>query len=262
LKDWGVLPKNAKIDGVFGESTALAVKQFQRLRPAHRSQFVTQGLEITGKVDRNTWAELLKKSPEEITIVDRQSSVVDMPNGFPDVDTFLKKAQCLPEIYPFAKKNLPIILNECIASGVTDRGQIAYILATTEHESHFGRFMLELADGWDYEDRSDLGNTQPGDGPRFKGRGFSQTTGRRNYQIWSDKLGIDLIAHPEKAALPEIASMILVRAMRDGNFTGLTLERFIAGDHRDFFNARKVVNGLDRADDIAQIAEYYFRAIV
>ncbi len=106
-------------------------------------------------------------------------------------------------------------------NGVTNRCQIAYVFATAQHESHFGRFMMELSSGSAMEGRADLGNTQPGDGRRFKGRGFVQITGRRNYTIWSKKLGIDLIDHPEKAAVPDIAAIILVRGMRDGNFTGV-----------------------------------------
>ncbi|MEG4166675.1 MULTISPECIES: peptidoglycan-binding protein [unclassified Microcoleus] len=261
LKDWGLLPKDAKIDGLFGSVTKAAVEQFQRMRPANKSQFVPGGLQVTGKVDRNTWAELLKVKPEEIAIVTRKPKIWDMPGGFSSVDNILDIAQCLSEIRPFAKKNLPIVLNQCLDNGVIDRGQIAYVFATAEHESHFGRFMMELADGWDYENREDLGNTEPGDGPRFKGRGFVQITGRRNYQIWSEQLGINLIDNPEKAALPEIAAMILVRGMRDGSFTGVGLSDFIVGNLRDFFNARTIVNGRDKADLIAQIAEHYFKAI-
>jgi hypothetical protein len=184
-----------------------------------------------------------------------------MPGGFSSVDNILETAQCPSEIRPFAKKNLPLVLNQCLDNGVIDRGQIAYVFATAEHESLFGRFMMELDDGWYLEDREDLGNTEPGDGPRFKGRGFVQITGRRNYRVWSDKLGINLIDNPEKAALPEIAAIILVRGMRDGSFTNVGLSDFIVGDRRDFFKARRIVNGLDRADDIAQIAESYFKAI-
>lgn len=261
LKDWGLLPKDAKIDGLFGSVTKAAVEQFQRMRPADRSKFVPGGLKVTGKVDRNTWAELLKVKPEEIVIVSRIRKIWDMPGGFSSIDNILDIAQCPSEIRPFAKKNLPLILNQCLDDGVIDRGQIAYVFATAEHESLFGRFMMELADGWDYEGREDLGNTEPGDGPRFKGRGFVQITGRLNYQIWSDKLGINLIDNPEKAAIPEIAAMILVQGMRDGSFTGVGLSDFIVGDSRDFFDARRIVNGLDKADLIERFAEYYFKAI-
>jgi len=261
LKEWGVLPKDAKIDGLFGSATKAAVEQFQRRRPADKSQFVPGGLKVTGKVDRNTWAELLKVKPEEITIVSRKPNIWEMPGGFASVDNILDRAQCPPEIRPFAKKNLPLVLNQCLDSGVIDRGQIAYVFATAELESNFGRFMMELDDGWYLEGREDLENTEPGDGPRFKGRGFIQITGRRNYRIWSNKLGINLIDNPEKAALPDIAAIILVRGMRDGSFTNVGLSDFIVGDRRDFFNARRIVNALDRADDIAQIAESYFKAI-
>jgi len=261
LKEWGVLPKDAKIDGLFGSATKAAVEQFQRRRPADKSQFVPGGLKVTGKVDRNTWAELLKVKPEEITIVSRKPNIWEMPGGFPSVDNILDRAQCPSEIRPFAKKNLPLVLNQCLNNGVIDRGQIAYVFATAELESNFGRFMMELDDGWYLEGREDLENTEPGDGPRFKGRGFIQITGRRNYRIWSNKLGINLIDNPEKAALPDIAAIILVRGMRDGSFTNVGLSDFIVGDRRDFFNARRIVNGLDKADFIAQIAESYFKAI-
>lgn len=263
LRDWGVLPKDAKVDGMFGDVTQSAVEQFQKTRPADslRSRFVPQGLQVTGIVDRHTWAELMQVKPEEITMISRAAINKDMPPSFPSVDQILNIAKPPSTIRPFAKRNLPLILNECLDNGVTDRGQIAYIFATVQHESHFGRFMMELASGSQYEGRLDLGNTQPGDGRRFKGRGFVQITGRRNYTIWSKKLGIDLIGHPEKAAIPDTAAIILVRGIRDGSFTGVGLSNFIIGSRRDFFKARRIVNGLDRADDIRDIAEDYFKAI-
>ncbi len=116
-----------------------------------------------------------------------------------------------------------------------------------------------------FQKRSGLGiDGQVGPQTRrlFKGRGFVQITGRRNYGIWTEKLGIDLVGNPEKAALPEIAAIILVRGMRDGSFTGVGLSDFIVGDRRDFFNARRIVNGLNRADHIEQIAKAYFKAII
>jgi hypothetical protein len=262
LKEWwSVLPKDSKIDGLFGPATQAAVERFQSLRPPG-SKFVPAGLQATGVVDRNTWAELMKVGPGEIMMVNRDAPAIKgMPFGFRHVGEILDIAQCPNSIRPFAKQNLPLVLNQCLDNGVIDRGQIAYVFATVEHESHFGRFMLELSDGSQYEGRSDLGNTVSGDGPRFKGRGFVQITGRRNYTDWSRRLGIDVVSDPGKAAIPEIAAKILVRGMRDGNFTGFQLSDFIAGNRRDFFNPRRVVNGLDRADDIDKIAKAYFKAI-
>ena len=161
----------------------------------------------------------------------------------------------------YAWDSIPLILRECYRSGVTDRGQIAYILATAEHESGLGKWMEELASGWAYEGRSDLGNNQPGDGPRYKGRGFVQITGRRNYTDWSDRLGIDLVNFPEQAGQPDIAAKILVRGMLSGTFTGHRLGQYIWGYWRDFYNARRIVNGLDRAAWIEAIALEYYKVL-
>jgi predicted chitinase len=118
--------------------------------------------------------------------------------------------------------------------------------------------MIELASGEAYEGRLDLGNTQLRDGPRYKGRGFVQITGRGNYKIWGDRLQVDLIGNPGMAARPEIAVAILVQGMRDGSYTGLKLDDFIGND---FVQARRIVNGLDRAQQIARIADSYLDAI-
>lgn len=87
--------------------------------------------------------------------------------------------------------------------------RIRMFLAQVGHESGQLRYSEELASGQAYEDRKDLGNTQPGDGPRYKGRGLIQLTGRRNYQLASLALDTDLIEHPEKLSeSPELASEV------------------------------------------------------
>lgn len=137
----------------------------------------------------------------------------------------------------------------------------AYILATAHHETDRFNTMEEYASGEAYEGRADLGNDQPGDGRRFKGRGYVQITGRRNYAWAALMTGKDLLANPAIATDPDLSAMVTVLGMLGGNFTGRGLAAFINDGKADFINARKTVNGLDRAETIADIAERYLRAI-
>lgn len=137
----------------------------------------------------------------------------------------------------------------------------AYILATAHHETDRFNTMEEYASGEAYEGRADLGNDQPGDGRRFKGRGYVQITGRRNYAWAALMTGRDLLENPAIATDPDLSAKITVLGMLGGNFTGRGLAAFINDDRADFINARKVVNGLDRAETIADIADRYLQAI-
>ncbi|PPQ29695.1 peptidoglycan-binding protein [Rhodopila globiformis] len=84
----------------------------------------------------------------------------------------------------------------------------AHFLAHTCHESDGFCTTEEYADGKAYEGRDDLGNTRPGDGVRYKGRGLIQLTGRSNYAAYGKILGLDLVARPEIAAEPKTALLI------------------------------------------------------
>lgn len=166
-----------------------------------------------------------------------------------------------PNLQRNAQQHFPGILAECQRQGVQDKAQIAYILATTVHESNAGGAMTEFASGAAYEGRRSLGNVQPGDGIRFKGRGYVQITGRRNYSDWSRRLGVDLVSNPERARDPQIAARILVGGMRDGTFTGRKLGDYVGNGRMDFHNARRVVNGTDRAGHIGNIAQRLLQAM-
>ncbi|NJC06502.1 putative chitinase [Sphingomonas kaistensis] len=86
--------------------------------------------------------------------------------------------------------------------------RLAHAMAQLIHESGGFRYMEEIASGQAYEGRKDLGNVRAGDGKLFKGRGPIQLTGRRNYQVYGARLGIDFERHPEVVALPSIGLMV------------------------------------------------------
>ena len=104
-------------------------------------------------------------------------------------------------------------------NGITDPTELAMFMAQMSHESGSFRYDTEIASGEKYETGTAtgkvLGNTQPGDGPRFKGRGYIQLTGRWNYGHFGKLVGVDLISNPELAADPDIAAAIAVRFYKD-----------------------------------------------
>jgi predicted chitinase len=87
---------------------------------------------------------------------------------------------------------------------ITNQARARAFLAQVLHESAGLNFFEEIASGAAYEGRRDLGNTQPGDGKRFKGRGPIQLTGRSNYRRYGDLLKLPLESNPEMAARHDI----------------------------------------------------------
>lgn len=81
----------------------------------------------------------------------------------------------------------------------------AAFLSQIAHESGRFYYVEEIASGQAYEGRKDLGNTQPGDGVRYKGRGLIQLTGRSNYRQLSQELGVDFEDNPELLKSPQYA---------------------------------------------------------
>ncbi|HSU16300.1 peptidoglycan-binding protein [Longimicrobium sp.] len=146
------------------------------------------------------------------------------------------------------------IIRAAKAQGLS-RAQIAYVLATAEHESDRFATLEEYASGAAYEGRADLGNTHAGDGKRFKGRGYVQLTGRNNYTAYAKRTGIKLVELP---VIPmnwaALSVFVIVDGMMRGAYTGRRLDEFVNKDRQDFVNARRVVNGTDQKEKIAQQA--------
>ncbi len=95
-----------------------------------------------------------------------------------------------------AAKFAPYIIEACNRYNIDTPARQLCFLAQVGHESGGLFFTEEIASGRAYEHRKDLGNTEPGDGVRFKGRGLIQITGRFNYQALSEAFGVDLIENP------------------------------------------------------------------
>lgn len=95
---------------------------------------------------------------------------------------------------------LPMINDTMARYEIDTPLRAAHFLAQLIHESGSFNYTVELDSGLAYEYRSDLGNTQKGDGPRYKGRGFIQLTGRTNYAHYGLAVGRDLINDPDLVA--------------------------------------------------------------
>jgi predicted chitinase len=162
--------------------------------------------------------------------------------------------------------NVTLLLNAARQYGVTDPAQVAYILATVKTETNY-TFLYEIADGspattyFNAKYKDTNGNTQPTDGYTYRGRGFVQITGRGNYAKLGSALGIDLVDNPDLAASPAIAAQIAVLGMRDGLFTGVSLSTYFANGKQDWYNARRIVNGTDKADQIAADAQKIYSVL-
>lgn len=108
----------------------------------------------------------------------------------------------------------------------------------------------------------ELGNTQQGDGVKYKGRGFVQITGKNNYVKFSQILGLDFENTPDHALEWDNSFSIMTVGMRDGLFTGHKLSDYIFEGSKNYRNARQIINGLNEADVIAVYAEEFEKCLL
>ena len=167
-EDVKTLQKLLKInpDGDFGGGTEAAVKTWQK----------NNGLNPDGVVGNNTWNKMFPQVSESFST---STFKLDKLKGhIPD--------SVIAQIPDTAKK-----------FNITNVLRLTHFLAQCAHESGNFKWVVELASGAAYEGRRDLGNTQPGDGVRFKGRGYIQLTGRANYTQFSKFCNEDCVTDPD-----------------------------------------------------------------
>jgi len=130
----------------------------------------------------------------------------------------IRSALSLPSDRALFNEYMPFIESALVESRLTDDKMVAAIIATATYETNSFRTNVEITSAAAaYEGRKDLGNTQVGDGERFKGRGLILITGRTNYARYSEELGLGalLVDSPDDVNKPEIASRILCSYFKD-----------------------------------------------
>jgi putative chitinase len=141
-----------------------------------------------------------------------------------------------------------------------NRAETAYVLATAHHETGRFKHMEEIGRGEGRDYGEDVLLIR-GERRRYHGRGFVQLTWLQNYARMSLLLGVNLVESPEQASKPDVAAAILWEGMIRGLFTGKSLADYRQGDSLDFVQARRIVNGTDRADLIASYATVFHDAL-
>ena len=163
--------------------------------------------------------------------------------------------QQLQSIMPNARRQagvfVPVLNTAMQRYQIVGRKRVSAFIAQLGHESGQLRYVREI---WGptpaqakYEGRADLGNTQPGDGSKYCGRGLIQITGRANYAACGEALGLDLITQPELLELPQYASMSAAWFWKQNGLNDLA--------DRDQFNTitRRINGGLNGLQDRLEI---------
>lgn len=133
---------------------------------------------------------------------------------------------------------------------------LAYILATVFHET--AATMQPIGE---YGKGRGLAYGKPVNGQVYYGRGYVQLTWINNYRAMSPVVGEDLVANPDDALKPSFAAKIMFYGMEHGVFTGHKLADYITPTHSDYVNARRIVNGTDKAALIASYARNFNSSI-
>lgn len=155
-----------------------------------------------------------------------------------------------------AVSNMEAIIGEWERRGLTDLRWLAYMLATVLAEC--GRNMAPVPEVGRGQGRP-YGSSV--NGHVYYGRGYVQLTWNFNYRKMGQLIGVDLLNHPDLALNPTVASKILFEGMIRGSFTGKKLSDYFSGATADWINARRIINGTDRAPEIANYGKQFHAAL-
>jgi predicted chitinase len=162
-------------------------------------------------------------------------------------------------------------------SEVVGLHELSYMLATVRHEaynfkeaeffssrpesgsfSYFDKYDPVLAADENQRVRArNYGNTEKGDGYKYRGRGLVHITWKVNYQKFSDILGVDLVGNPHLAAELRYSVPIMMIGMIRGSFTGRKLSHYFDEGKKDYRGARKIINRMNESELIASYAERF-----
>ena len=160
-------------------------------------------------------------------------------------------------------EGIEAILNEWDDSGLTDLRWLAYMLATTKHET---AGTMQPIEEYGKGKGKEYGKPHPVTGKIYYGRGDVQLTWYENYKKMAKLLGVDLVYHPELALRIDIAVKIMFEGMCTGksfkgDFTGKHLGNYFNKTTEDWFNARRIINSLDRAQLVAGYGVKFHEAL-
>lgn len=150
------------------------------------------------------------------------------------------------------------ILDEWERRGLSDLRHLAYMLATFKWETSHTMQPISESGGRTYL-RSK--RYYP-----WYGRGYVQLTWKRNYEAFRDAVlrlfNVDIVENPDNAMIPKVAAYIAFEGMYKGTFTGKKLSDYFNAKITDWINARRIINGTDRASEIAAIAKQFYADLV
>lgn len=179
------------------------------------------------------------------------------PSDVVKLQKALDKAASKPTLNFSTKQGtINAIKSECTKQGIGLKPQIAYVLATVDHETAHTFQPVREAYYLGEPDAAEAYRRKLRYYPYY-GRGYVQLTWQNNYATYGKLLGLNLVAKPDLALDPRTALFVLVHGFRTGAFTGRKLSDYVNNQGTDFINARRCINGTDAAQAIAASAQSF-----